>query len=455
MPSNSASLRLPSLRMRRGTLCAIALSKLNEVHMNNRYFSILFALSFLIPFTAKAQTPFPFYDDVENDSLSHVWWKPDSATWNIALGTAHSGSAAWKYIPTTTTYQWLTLAGTLNLSSASNPYLSFWIRETQTLNTFYDNYFYKVQVSNDGGTTWIDLIGETNAVAYNNSLPWTRLQASLATYRQPNVLIRIGVRHASSSYSAPTFLIDDVLIDNAPTPTYVTLTNAANNGMKISWGQSTASDFANYRIVLSTTVDSVNNPYGSSSVSGRTERRVFDVFTKSTVDTTLTDIVFTNTTYYAKVYETDTQGFTNQGTDYASQATTYTMTTHTAPFVETFEGVAQLAGDMPWTITTADAADTGHTATHAYEDSPNDNYPANADRRLVLLSNLSSLTRPVLRFKHRYSFQYGNDFGYFEKKRGVLAIPHCSTFPSPLKNPPHDQRLVKELQSSTRNAKRL
>jgi len=36
------------------------------------------------------------------------------------------------------------------------------------------------------------------------------------------------------------------------------------------------------------------------------------------VDTTLTDLTFTNTHYFAKIYELDTQGIINQGSDMAA-----------------------------------------------------------------------------------------------------------------------------------------
>jgi len=69
----------------------------------------------------------------------------------------------------------------------------------------------------------------------------------------------------------------------------------------------------------------VNDPYSPSSVSGRTERRVIDFFNKSTVDTIISDLVFTNTTYYGKIYEFDTQGFVNQGSGTVALATAFNI----------------------------------------------------------------------------------------------------------------------------------
>ena len=42
------------------------------------------------------------------------------------------------------------------------------------------------------------------------------------------------------------------------------------------------------------------------------------------------------------------------------------------------------------------------------------NYPVNADRRLVVQVNMAGVTRPVLRFNHKYTYELGADFGYIE-----------------------------------------
>ncbi len=65
-------------------------------------------------------------------------------------------------------------------------------------------------------------------------------------------------------------------------------------------------------------------------------------------------------------------------------------------------------------VTTDDASDAGHSTTHAYEDSPDGNYPANADRRLVAQVNFGNTAHPVLRFNQKYSFEQNNDQGYLE-----------------------------------------
>ncbi len=248
---------------------------------------------------------------------------------------------------------------------------------------------------------------------------YTRIQASLYNYRVNNALVRIGCYAPYSSY-----YLDDIIIDNAPTPQSFVLLNQTNNGMEVKWGQSTASDFDIYRIVLSTDQNKLTNDlnnfdgnkgyYVTSDINNRTENVVFDISNKATTDTVLTDLTFTNTTYYGKIYESDKQGLVNQGSDRADLATTFTVTAETAPFTETFEGSFKWAADKPWTVTTDDASDAGHSTTHAYEDSPGGNYTANADRRLVAQINFGNMQHPVLRFNQKYSYEQNNDQAHLE-----------------------------------------
>jgi hypothetical protein len=152
----------------------------------------------------------------------------------------------------------------------------------------------------------------------------------------------------------------------------------------------------------------------SPSLSGRSETKVLDFFTKTKLDSTLTDLTFANILYYAKIYEEDTQGFVNQGSDRADLSTAFNVTPQTAPFVQNFEGSYNWVADMPWAVTTDDAGDPGHSPTHAYEDSPQGNYPVNADRRLTMQVNFSGVSYPALRFNHKYSYETGADYGAIE-----------------------------------------
>ncbi|MCD4749853.1 MAG: immune inhibitor A, partial [Thermoanaerobaculales bacterium] len=83
------------------------------------------------------------------------------------------------------------------------------------------------------------------------------------------------------------------------------------------------------------------------------------------------------------------------------------------PFTDDFEsGLADWSAGAPWGTTTAFYASPAHSAT----DSPSTLYGASVDTSLTLGSSvdLTSATRPVLRFMHRYQIEDGYDFGAVE-----------------------------------------
>ena len=346
------------------------------------------------------QVAFPFFDNVEDTTVSSSYWQRDPALWKMQIANAHSGSIVWAMPPTTGNYNYLTLASNIDLSSTPNPYLSFWVRKSEA-----GNGALSVEASNDGGTSWTVI----SQPSFNGTL-YVRFQFPLTNFRQVNSRIRIGCYAPYGS----TYYVDDILIDNAPVPQPIVLSLPQDNGMKIHWNQSTATDFYSYRIILSTDAANVNNYFVAPGVSNRGETVVFDVFNKTTLDSIFTDLTFTNTLYYAKVYEQDSQDLINQGSDRADLSTTFNVTQQTTPFVQDFEGTFNWAADLPWAVSTNDAGDPGHSPTHAYEDSPDGNYPSNADRRLVMQVNLAGVQRPLLKFNHKFSFEQSADFGYLE-----------------------------------------
>ncbi|MEO8233150.1 MAG: T9SS type A sorting domain-containing protein, partial [Ignavibacteriota bacterium] len=349
-------------------------------------------------------TAFPFFDNADVDTFSTNHWVAGS--FGLKIANDHTGGGqVWALVPSGGTYNYLTLGGRMNLSSSTNPYLAFWVKKSDG-----GTGALSIEVSNDAGLTWAVL-----AQPSFNGTQYTWFEASLANFRQANVLVRIGCYAPYGS----TYYIDDILIDNAPTPKPLTLLTPTNNGMKVKWGISTAPDFGNYRVVISTDANAVN-PTGANMIfpapgySFHGETRVFDIFNMATIETTLTDLAFTNTQYYSKIYEIDTQGLINQGSDRVDLFTTFNTTAEVAPFLENFEGTYSWAADLPWAVTEFDASDPGHSTTHAYEDSPDGNYLPNSDRRLVMRINMNGVVHPVLRFNQKYTFEPGPDVGFID-----------------------------------------
>jgi hypothetical protein len=350
----------------------------------------------------ETQTAFPFFDNAEDEGVSASYWTPDADTWGVKATAAYSGNQAWSIKQEESVWQYLTLSGTIDLTSAENPYVSFWLR---TLDGRAD---YSVHVSSDGGANWEGLASDSYT---NTSGEWVRKQWSLDSYRNPDALIRIGTYRRDTGV---TVQIDDILIDDAPVPHTVRLLEPTNNGFRVVWDESTSDDFQQYTIYIDTRSD-----FGSSEgVSGRQEKRTLVITDKATTEMTLTDLAFANMRYYARIYETDTQGLQNQGSEVVDSQTSFQVTPEVAPFLQDFEGSFQWAADLPWLVTEETGDEEGHSATHAWEDSPistgQANYPRAADRRLVAQIDFSGVARPVLRFKHRYIFEEENDRGWVQ-----------------------------------------
>jgi len=377
-----------------------------KIFLSMFFLIVLFISGSIFPQTSGSDSPngvqvsFPFFDDVEDTTVSSSNWQRDAAIWKMQQATAYSGTHIWSMLPTTGSYHYLTLASSIDLSTTSNPYMSLWVRKADG-----GSGYLKIEVSTNSGTSWVSLLEPSF-----NGAQYTRFQMPLFNYKQANVLLRIG----GYAPSGGTYYLDDIRIDNAPAPQPILLASPTDNGMNVTWIQSTATDFYKYRVIISTNTSDVNNYFVSPSVSGRSETKVLDFYVKTKLDTLLTDLTFSNTLYYAKIYEEDSQGFVNQGSDRSDLSTAFNLTSQTTPFIQDFEGSVNWVADLPWAITTDDASDPGHSPTHAYEDSPQGNYPANADRRLTMQINLAGVTRPVLKFNHKYSFETGSDYGSVE-----------------------------------------
>lgn len=344
---------------------------------------------------------FPFFDDVE-DSLASVqnWIR---GNWYIT-NTGYSGTRSWECKPIlNSTYSYLTLAGNIDLTAANNPFLKLWTRQQN------HSFHIRPEVSLDNGISWTPL--STQSVS---SPSWSSYQWGLSDFIYPNVRIRIGVMKGHSTSTSVHCMIDDIQIENASFPGWITLTNATNNGMTALWQASTASNFNRYRLIISTSESNLNtwNQSVGTTVVGRTETRVIDITDKNITNRVFDDLVFTNMQYFARLYELNNSGLWNQGTNIVNQFTTFNVITEIAPFLQDFEGTHQWAADKPWAVTEADAGFPGHSQTHIYEDSPFGNYPPNANRWLIVKSDFSNVSQPVLRFRHRYDFDQATiDYG--------------------------------------------
>ena len=170
----------------------------------------------------------PVFDDMEK-GLGR--WIEGPTTWMVnstnppaAQGTNGAGDAISQIVPDGRYV--MEFAGAMDLSSTTNPLLTFWARWEMGARSWMG-----AQVSTDGGLTWytpwsVDGYGGTVS-------DWTLVQVSIAAYRQPNVRFRFIA--TSYSGSAPTMNIgfDRVgLGDPRPgAPIAISPTNSGQTGL--------------------------------------------------------------------------------------------------------------------------------------------------------------------------------------------------------------------------------
>ncbi len=158
---------------------------------------------------------YPFYDDFEHGLTNWL-----HAAWTTDANEPWSGSAAaHDTVPTRIppdTVLWLVLTRELDLRSAVNPMLTFWMKG----HLQYKSYF-RVQLSADDGVNWTDLPGGLN---YDWNADWTKQSISLQAYTNQVVRLRI---QTSGNSSAPD---EDIYLDNLgigePPPAAPTLQRA-------------------------------------------------------------------------------------------------------------------------------------------------------------------------------------------------------------------------------------
>jgi hypothetical protein len=131
-------------------------------------------------------------------------------------------------------------SNTMNIISASNPYISFWYKGNNGGGARYIT----AEASSDAGMTWNHL-----GNVHGNGSTWQRIQYDLTNYKSNQFMIRLKF---SSDYGHSTY-IDDLFIGNmirqlAPQNN---LTNQAYKDLPFSWTSSTTS--SKYHFQLSKT----------------------------------------------------------------------------------------------------------------------------------------------------------------------------------------------------------
>jgi outer membrane biosynthesis protein TonB len=156
----------------------------------------------------------PFSDGFEDGDAN---WEMEG-DWGIVTDTVHSGTSAITDSPNGNylhgSNSALILTKQVDLGSATHPRLAFWDRYALAA---YDRAY--VDISTDNGQTWTS--HEIHYYASNTG--WTKHGVDLSAYAGQQIGLRFRLDARNHTYTADGWVIDDVVIEDAPPPTVYTL----------------------------------------------------------------------------------------------------------------------------------------------------------------------------------------------------------------------------------------
>ncbi len=162
----------------------------------------------------KTELGYPLYDAMDDADVEGRWF---SSMWKRAEGSAQSpsgkswvcqmGDGTLSFGPLAA---YLAPAGTIDLSSATAPQLSFWFA---TKAAQYSTAL-QVVVSPNGGQTWEQLYRWDSG--WGGNLDWTHVQADLSKFAGSNQVMIVFNAYYGNSYGL-SYWLDDVLVSDAGT----------------------------------------------------------------------------------------------------------------------------------------------------------------------------------------------------------------------------------------------
>ncbi len=328
----------------------------------------------------------PFSDGAETGTGN---WLP--AAWTQSPDSPRTGTFCFRSTPSgvlmASGLHAMELAGELDLSSATDPQLVYWLRGTVK-----DDGGFAAQVSTDGGVVWATLPG--GSIGQNSSVPaWTRYQFSLASYLQTGVRIRFIVTQ-SRYYSLGTDIhLDDISIEEMPQAVYLNSPVPHLKSVDLSWDESTLGDFDRYEVYRSTSanVTTANDLIASFSTSTET----------AFIDTGLS----IGATYYYRVFT-----FTSRQVAAPSNERVTTTVPLPMPLVDPMENLDNWDATGTW----GPDGTSPYGGSFSLNDSPDDVSPLSSNTYILTAVNLTGSTWPVLRFWDRFAFADTGDWGYLE-----------------------------------------
>jgi len=349
--------------------------------------------------------PFPFVDDLSLGSGNWV-----TGPWAVVNKGPNSeacltDSPVGNYLKSTNSRIYLALMGSIDLTIAKNPVLSFQNRRAFTSRgcRYHDEVDRgRVYVSTGFGQqgTW-DQVSN-----FSNSNSWAENIIDISQYTGfPRVRFMFSMQDDYCKdydgyfykQSDGWYITDVAVLDR---PINVTLNPPANiteHSLDLSWSQNRDEDFAQYEIYRS----------ASPGVT-RSSTLVAVITDPETTGFHDSDLPHPNTAYYYKVFVLDTEGLYNQGSNEVSGTTLDGIVPGGFPFSDDMESGDNWSNDLPWGLTDADA----HSGTWSWTDSPGTIYENNTSVFIQRDMDLSGARRPLFSFWHKYNLELYNDVGY-------------------------------------------
>jgi hypothetical protein len=347
----------------------------------------LHALSNEISLTTPAGMDYPFLDDGEAGPNLWVATSP----WAISDEDFKSPGHAWSDSPggnyaDGVASQALTLAAPLDLSTSTNPVLSFHHRYDLAAGDTLS-----VEASTNLGSSWAAL--DTYAAG---TAPWKQRRLPLTSYAgQASVLLRFRIT-TNASANADGWHVDDISVAEAPAVMPApAIDQISSHSMRLNWNASTALPFSHYAIhrSASTGVD-FNSP------------RVAMITNQATTTFTDTGLAL-DTLYYYRIYAVSPYG--TYSADSPTEAVARSLN-NPLPFVADFEGnliawnFGSDAGTNTWGLSTSEK----HTGVAALASSPGASYLPNTNTWTETAVDLRNTEWPVLTFWDRYGLNTGD-----------------------------------------------
>jgi len=367
---------------------------------------------------AVATTTYPFYDSFDSyTSVLNNWVSANSNSqivWNGVDGNGLlKGSASFPYNTNTSAagvwqYIHMTMAHPINLVGTVKPQLSLWAKRYID----YDDHFH-VQISTDNGVSWASLYDLR--YYYPNPIIWDRLQFDLTPYANSNaVLVRFTLY---GNGGTDTLLIDDVQIRDAAPDVVLSLpaqvSSDPEHSAQLSWsGVPDPYTFVQYEVRRATVTGVTRSSQLMATITNPAQTSYVDAMLNP------------GGTYFYKVFVLDIYGNASAGSNEQSLTTRNfsTLASHMAtyPFADPVDIYSADAYSTPWSTQQTWGLDSGMDHNNVmgtyWSDSPGVgvNYADNQNSALTLNVDLTTTTRPILSFWHRYNMETNHDFGLVE-----------------------------------------